>query len=78
MHGLVTVINYAATNNFVNTFLCAFDAWGSGGERKIASDNNHIEVWFELPAEMWDMLQTSTFAKAFERLGVDLVFHINI
>lgn len=74
VHGLVTIINYNGVNVYVNTFLHTFDAWGSNGNRKLSDDNNHVEVWFEWPSEMWEMLHTSAFAKAFERMGAQLVF----
>lgn len=74
VHGLVTIINYNGPNAYANTFLHTFDAWGGNGNRKISSDNNHIEVWFELPEEMWEMLHTDSFAKAFERMNARLVF----
>lgn len=74
VHGMITVINFDATNNEVNSFLGKFDGWGGHGEYKISTDRNHQEVWFECPKEFFDMLQTELFKKAFERMGVELVF----
>ena len=74
VHGMVTVINFDATNNEVNSFLSKFDGWGSKGSFKIATDRNHQEVWFECFKEFWDMLHTEMFKFAFKRMGVELVF----
>lgn len=74
VHGLVSIVNYDGPNAYVNTFLRTFDAWNGNGNRKLSEDNNHVEVWFEWPAEMWEMLHTPAFAKAFERMDSKLVF----
>jgi hypothetical protein len=74
VHGLVSIVNYNGPNVRVNTFLHLFDAWNGNGNRKLSADNNHVEVWFEWPAEMWNMLHTPMFKKAFERMDAQLVF----
>lgn len=73
-HKTISVVNYDATNNYVNTFLAMFDIWESGGEQKISIDNNHMERWFECDKDFWDMLHNPIFNKAFKRMGVELVF----
>ena len=73
-HGTVSVVNYDATNNTLNTFLHMFDIWGSGGEQKISIDKNHMERWFECGKDFWDMLINPIFNTAFKRMGVTLTF----
>lgn len=73
-YGAISVVNYDATNNILNTFLAMFDIWGSGGEQKISIDNNHMERWFECSKDFWDMLHNLIFYRAFQRMGVELVF----
>lgn len=68
------VINYAATKNEVNSFLHNFDIWNCRGIFKPSEDKNHQEVWFECNLEFFDMLHTETMKRAFERMGVKLVF----
>ena len=68
------VINYAAGNCAVNTFLSRFDMWKSNGDFKLSSDNETPEVWFELSCNMYNILQQDDFIEAFKRMGVDVIF----
>lgn len=69
------VINYSGDSH-VNTFLWRFDVWNSGGQAKLHNDDPHsfIERWYECNLEFFDMLHTETMKRAFERMGVKLVF----
>jgi len=49
VNNAVSVVNYDATNNILNTFISRFDIWGGCGEHKISADRNHMEIWFECP-----------------------------
>lgn len=74
VHGMVSVVNYDATNNEVNSFVSKFDGWGGNGVFKVSTDRNNQEVWFECFNELWEMLHTEVFKMAFKRMGVELVF----
>ena len=74
VHGMVSVVNYDATNNEVNSFISKFDGWGSKGSFKTSADGNNQEVWFECFKEVWEMLHTEAFTTVFKRMGVRLVF----
>lgn len=73
-HRTISMVNYNADNNTLNTFLSVFDIWGMKGEFKISIDNNHQEVWFEWSDSLWEVLHTNAFHEAFKRIGVTLVF----
>lgn len=74
VHGMVSIVNYDAANNEVNSFISKFDGWGSNGKFNVSTDINNQEVWFECFKELWDMLHTEVFVTAFKRMGVELVF----
>ena len=73
-HRTISIVNYDADNNILNTFLSMFDIWGTSGEFKFSIDNNHQEVWFECHTSLWTALHTHVFHEAFKRMGVTLVF----
>lgn len=72
--GRVTIINYAAENNAVNTFLSHFEVWDGNGQFQLSADGEHQEVRFECVNEMWNMLHTGLMHTIFERMDVALVF----
>lgn len=74
VNGTTTIINYEADNNHLNTFLCAFDIWNSGGEHKISEDKNYSEVWFEASNEFYKLAKTEIMLSAFNKFGVRVVF----
>lgn len=69
------VVNYSG-NCHVNDFLRCFNVWGSNYQMKYHNDDPHTygEFWFECSIEFFDMLHTETMRRAFERMGVKLVF----
>lgn len=80
VHNTTNVVNYAACNNAVNTFLCHFDVWGSNGKFKL-NENSHSdpykqtpEVWFECSKEFFELCKSETMQKAFKQMGVEIVF----
>ena len=73
-HNSISVVNYNADNNTLNTFLSLFDVWDMKGQFKLSNDNNHQEVWFEWHKSLWDALHTDPFSEAFRKMGVTLVF----
>ena len=74
VHNMVSVVNYDAGNNEVNSFLSKFDGWGNIGQFKVSGDNNRQEVWFECRKEIWDLFHSDVFMNIFKRMGVELVF----
>lgn len=74
VHGTCNVVNYRADFMDVNTFISNFDIWESYGRFKPSNDNNHREVWFECSNEFFEMLHTDTMKRAFNHMGVELVF----
>ena len=80
VHNTVNVVNYAADNNLVNTFLWHFDVWGSTGHFKINDKISNdpykqaLAVWFECSKEFMELCKTETMQKAFKQMGVEVVF----
>lgn len=74
VHGMVSVVNYNGVNGAVNDFLHCFDAWGGRGRFSWPANDRVAEVWFELPAEMWELLHMENFKIAFKRMDAELVF----
>lgn len=78
VHGMVSVVNYNGVNGAVNDFLHCFDAWGSRGKFDWPTNDRVAEVWFELPAEMWELLHMENFKTAFKRMNAELVFDYHL
>ena len=79
-HNTTNVVNYAADNSAVNTFLSYFDVWGTNGHFKI-NENSHSdpykkkpEVWFECSKEFLELCKTEIMQRAFKKMGVEVVF----
>ena len=49
VHNTTNVVNYAADNSAVNTFLSYFDVWGTNGHFKI----NENKLWILMYDDMW-------------------------
>lgn len=75
VHNTTTVINYSADNCELNSFLCAYDIWGSNGCFKLSDDNNHQEVWFEMSKEFYELSRTETMQRAFKHFGVRVMYY---
>lgn len=74
VHGTVNVVNYDAGNAHLNTFLWCFDIWNCNGHFKMSGDGKHQEVWFECTKQFMELCQTGEFLRAFQRMGVKVVF----
>lgn len=74
-YGTCNVVNYSG-NCHVNTFLSYFDIWGNNGQMKFHNGDPHTwgDFWFECGAEFYDLSKTDTMQRAFDRMGVKLVF----
>ena len=80
VHNTTNVVNYAAGNNAVNTFLWHFDVWGGNGKFKL-NEKSHSdpykqkpEVWFECSKEFLELCKTKDMQRAFKHMGVEVVF----
>ena len=80
VHNTTNVVNYAACNNAVNTFLSYFDVWGSNGHFKI-NEKSHSdpykqtpEVWFECSKEFLELCKAEPMKNAFRHMGVEVGF----
>ena len=69
-HGTTHVVNYAADNCYLNSFLTAFEITTLNGHFKLSADNKHSEVWFETSKEFYELSQTETIRNAIEKFGV--------
>lgn len=74
-HKYCYVVNFRADLSDVNEFLTLFDVSDRGGQHRISDDRKHQEVWFECSMEFFNMLHTETVARAFKKMGVELVFN---
>ncbi|MBR1453850.1 MAG: hypothetical protein IJ593_04325 [Lachnospiraceae bacterium] len=70
VHNTTTVINYAADNAELNSFLSRFSVWGPSIEFKVCSDGNHQKAEIEGTKELYDMIQSETFEHIFRQFGV--------
>lgn len=70
VHGNCSVVNFDTENKEVNSFLSKFDIWGGSGIRK--EQNNKKEVWFELPVDFMDILNTESMKTVFKKMNVQV------
>lgn len=77
VHNTTTVINYCADNSELNSFLQAYDVWGSSGCFKPSEYpcDNHQEVWFEMSKEFYELSKTVTMQRAFKHFGVRVMYY---
>ena len=73
-HGTCNVVNYAAGNCHLNSFLTLFDVWHNNGHFKMSYDEQNPEVWFECSLGFMELLQSDTFLSAIHRMGVEVVY----
>ena len=73
VHGTTLVVNYDASNGFLNSFLSAFDVWNKRGEYKWSNDSKRFEIWFEMDFDFYMISKCDTLRKAIERFGVEVI-----
>lgn len=57
-----------------NDFIHLFSMQNSYGDMRKGSNENYREFWFDCPGGVFDVFNTITMKRVFERMGVELVF----